>query len=95
MSMFGNESLERSINDAYDRGREYGFSDGFIEGYKTGYNDGKSLKGNDIISRKEAIKAIHDEYDEVLNIDESGEWIASDIEEIIRRLPIPSMEATE
>ena len=91
MSVFGGESLERSMQDEYRRGMEYGFSDGFIEGYKIGYNDGKSLKGDDIISRKEAIKAIHDEYDEVINIDESGEWIARDIEEIIQRLPIPSM----
>lgn len=88
MSVFGGESPERSMQDEYRRGMEYGFSDGFIEGYKIGYNDGKSLKGDDIISRKEAI---HDEYDEVINIDESGEWIARDIEEIIQRLPIPSM----
>ena len=104
MSIFGDENLKKSMYDEYRIGMEYGFSNGFIEGYKTGYNDGKSLKGDDIISRKEAIKAIHDEaikaihdeYDEITNIDESGEWIASNIEEIIQRLPIPSMgEVTE
>ena len=42
---------------------------------------------DDLISRQEAIKAIHNEYDEVTNIDESGEWIANDVEEILRLLP--------
>ena len=41
----------------------------------------------DCISRKAAIDAIHEEWDECLNVDESGETIAYETEDVICRLP--------
>ena len=46
---------------------------------------------DDLISRQAVIKAIHDEYDECLKVDESGAWIANNIEDIINTIPsLPS-----
>ena len=41
----------------------------------------------DLIDRKLAIEAIHEEYDEWLVVDKSGDWIADNIESILDRMP--------
>ena len=41
----------------------------------------------DCISRQAAIDAIHEEWDECLNVDESGKTIAYETEDVICRLP--------
>ena len=41
----------------------------------------------DLISRRAAIKAIHDEFDECLVWDESGERTANEVERILDGLP--------
>lgn len=43
---------------------------------------------NDLIRRKDAIKAVHDEYDECLNVDEEGHWIAWDVENLLDEIPV-------
>lgn len=42
---------------------------------------------DDYISRQQVIDAVHYEYDECCNIDESGNAIADDIERIIDNVP--------
>lgn len=42
---------------------------------------------NDPISRNAAIKAIHDEFDECLVWDESGEYTANEVERVLNELP--------
>jgi len=41
----------------------------------------------DLIKRSEAIKALHDEWDECLVVDESGEYIADICENVIDTIP--------
>lgn len=41
----------------------------------------------DLISRQAAIKAIHDEFDECLVWDESGECTANEVERVLDGLP--------
>lgn len=47
----------------------------------------KGEKMTDLIDRQKAIDAIHYEYDDCCNIDESGNAIADDIERIIDNVP--------
>lgn len=42
---------------------------------------------DDLISRSEAIKAVHEEFDEFLVWDESGEYTADEVERILNRVP--------
>ena len=42
----------------------------------------------DLISRRAAIKAIHDQFDECLVWDESGECTANEVERVLDGLPI-------
>ena len=42
---------------------------------------------NDLISRQAAIKAVHDEFDECLVWDESGECTANEVEKVLIDLP--------
>lgn len=42
---------------------------------------------SDLISRRAAIKAIHDAFDECLVWDESGETTANEVERVLRELP--------
>ena len=41
----------------------------------------------DLIERSDAIKALHDEWDECLVVDESGEYIADVCENVIDTIP--------
>lgn len=47
----------------------------------------KGEKMTDLIDRQQVIDAIHYEYDDCCNIDESGSAIANDIERIIDNVP--------
>ena len=42
---------------------------------------------DDLIKRSDAIKALHDEWDECLVVDESGEHIADICEDVIDTIP--------
>ena len=42
----------------------------------------------DLIRRRDAVKAVHDEYDECLNVDEEGHWIADDVENLLDDIPV-------
>lgn len=42
---------------------------------------------DDYIKREDAIKAIHDEWDEVCNYDGSGHELANEMESVIDRVP--------
>lgn len=49
---------------------------------------------NDLISRKNAIDAIHKEFDEVCVFDESGQTIANEVENILYEVPSTELEQT-
>lgn len=40
-----------------------------------------------IVRKKDVIEAIHKEFDEILNLDESGEYIAGMVEEVVKYMP--------
>ena len=43
---------------------------------------------NDLVSRKDVIRHIHKEMDEWLNVDEPGEELAYEVEQIINEVPM-------
>ena len=47
---------------------------------------------DDLISRQAAIKAVHEEFDECLVWDESGEYTADEVERILDRVPSTQSE---
>lgn len=42
---------------------------------------------NDLIRRSDAVKAMHDEYDDYLYVDKEGHWIADDVENVLGNIP--------
>ena len=46
-----------------------------------------NVPANDCISRQAAIDAVHEEFDECLVWDESGEYTADEVERILDRVP--------
>lgn len=49
-------------------------------------------KMSDLISRSEAIKAVHEEFDDCCVWDESGEYTANEVERILESVPSESSD---